>query len=429
LDDSHCDMNSQGMDKGDTASSESRRPAFSPEDSLALKVGLSAHEYLEESFDTVGSILDREKFNAVPEMAKSDFTIKKHLGKGSFSDVFHVVGKGQSGKSFDTNATTITCETQPNRRRATRGRRASLSSLINKSTLGRPAQRTDSRPVFAMKCLRPQIRSDEDLFHTGAEDLVHESAILASLNHRHIIKLYGRAPGNLTEVFMLNDGYGYFIIIDKLNETLNDRIVTWKQTKGISQGPTARQLEVARSISDAMAYLHLHKIVFCDLKPDNVGFDCSGVLKLFDFGFATGLPEKGEDNPAGLIFDRCGTPRYMAPEVGLSLGYRQSADVYSFGILLWEICALQKPFSYITSSSEFERNVFAEGARPLMDSCWPANIKELMSSCWSVTPSERPNMVDIKSLLSLAIFNNATEVEAPAKSVFSMMARRSSDCG
>jgi serine/threonine protein kinase len=57
-----------------------------------------------------------------------------------------------------------------------------------------------------------------------------------------------------------------------------------------------------------MEYLHSKKIVFQDLKPDNVGFDSAGVLKMFDFGFAVGLWEKDESNPVGFLFDRCGTP-------------------------------------------------------------------------------------------------------------------------
>ena len=69
-----------------------------------------------------------------------------------------------------------------------------------------------------------------------------------------------------------------------------------------------------------------------------MGFNEKGVVKLFDLGFAAGLPEEG------LLYDRCGTTRYMSPEIGLSLGYGLEVDVYSFGVLLWEMCALKVPF-------------------------------------------------------------------------------------
>jgi len=424
LDDSCDDANLQEKD-GHVADLKSLHSVPSHEDAIALEVGLNAHEYLEECFYTEVSILDRGKFNAVPEVAKSDFTIKGHLGKGTFSDVFDVVCTG--GQIFDKKMTnTVSGGIQLNRRRSSRAMRSNpLSSSINVASLARPAPRSDSRLVFAMKCLRPQIRSDADQFTIGSEDLVHETALLANLNHRHIIKVHGRASGHLTDAFRLNDGF--FILLDKLGDTLNDRIEKWKKSKATRNGHAVKQLEVAHDISLAVEYLHSKNIVFRDLKPDNVGFDCSGVLKLFDFGFATGLPEKDEGNPAGFLFDRCGTPRYMAPEVGLSLGYGLSSDVYSFGILLWELGSLVKPFMSATSSSEFEKAVFMGGERPVMDISWSENVKKLINSCWSASPNKRPTMLDIKSSLSIEILSAPSEEETQKKSALFKVNRRTSD--
>jgi serine/threonine protein kinase len=259
------------------------------------------------------------------------------------------------------------------------------------SDLARPVQSDGRRYVLAMKCLRPQIRSNASQFTIGAEDLVHETAILANLNHPNIIKLHGRANGHLEDAFMLNDGY--FILLDRLSETLHDRIASWKVDPGLRVGPRMKQIQVAHAVADAMAYLHSKKIIFRDLKPDNVGFDSMGVVKLFDFGFAIGIP----DDDA--IFHRCGTPRYMAPEVGTGLGYSLPADVYSFGVLLWEVCALKKPFDHIKSSAEFERSVFVNGERPPLSRRWPKIVNGLISSCWSVAPGKRPTMLDVESAL------------------------------
>lgn len=277
-----------------------------------------------------------------------------------------------------------------------------------------------------MKCLRPQIRSDPDHFSIGAGDLVQETAILAILDHPNIIKLHGRASGNLTNEFM-NDGY--FILLDRLNETLEERIRVWKlDPKCVLQGPTTAQMEVAHSIADALSYLHSKKIVYRDLKPDNVGFAATGVLKLFDFGFAIGIPENDESNPDGLLYSMCGTRRYMAPEIGLSYGYGLSCDVYSFGVLLWEICALAKPFSYI-AASDFERAVFVEGKRPAIEKSWPVALKALIRSCWSDDPVERPNSwVDVKSSLTSAM-TNISKKKSRIRTVRSRMARRLSDAG
>ena len=113
----------------------------------------------------------------------------------------------------------------------------------------------------------------------------------------------------------------------------------------------------------------------------------------------------------------------MAPEVGLSLGYGMKADVYSFGILLWEVCALAKPFSSITSLGEFKRAVFMGGKRPVIENHWPTTMKELIVSCWSDPPSRRPTMLDVKSSLSSAMTNIASEKKAPMKTFRSRMTR------
>ena len=296
-------------------------------------------------------------------------------------------------------------------RRPSRGsRRATHANSITEATLSRPTPVSDRKRVLAMKCLRPQIRSDVDQFTIGAEDLVHETAILANLSHPNIIKLYGRSSGSLTNAFRTNDGY--FILLDKLDETLHDRIEMWKRPDSLChQGPTSEQISVAHTISKAMCYLHSKKIMFRDLKPDNVGFDSNGVLKLFDFGFAIGLPEKKCHSRNGIvepgkIFDRCGTPRYMSPENGLHKGYTLSADVYSFGILLWEICALAKPFASFKSATHFEAAVFEGGERPLVDPSWPKHIRHLMIKCWSTDATARPSITEVVSTLSLPLSND-----------------------
>ena len=90
----------------------------------------------------------------------------------------------------------------------------------------------------------------------------------------------------------------------------------------------------------------------------------------------------------------------MAPEVGLETGYGLPSDVYSFGILLWEICSLKKPFGNVKSHDEFHKKVFVKGARPTLGKYWPEHLKETMVKCWSSYPGERPAMQEVKSILA-----------------------------
>jgi serine/threonine protein kinase len=148
----------------------------------------------------------------------------------------------------------------------------------------------------------------------------------------------------------MNDGY--FIILDKLTATLDGRIGDWKdEYEGLSERllvstplplvstplppnvpppecnlieHLAKRLKVAYSIASALEYLHSRHVVFRDLKPANVGFDCNDCVKMFDFGFATSIApllneqiRSGKEQQGyGPLTETCGTRRYMAPEVG-----------------------------------------------------------------------------------------------------------------
>mmetsp|Transcript_29488 Transcript_29488/g.5330 ORF Transcript_29488/g.5330 Transcript_29488/m.5330 type:complete len:134 (+) Transcript_29488:179-580(+) len=76
-------------------------------------------------------------------------------------------------------------------------------------------------------------------------------------------------------------------------------------------------------------YLHKHNIIYRDLKPENIMIDEYGFPKLIDFGSAKIIN--------GRTFTIIGTPHYMAPEIILGKGYSQSADIWSMGIILYEL--------------------------------------------------------------------------------------------
>ncbi|KAL9181917.1 hypothetical protein ACHAXT_012260 [Thalassiosira profunda] len=402
-----------------------RRPSSCELDRVAA---VRAREYVNEVLFREGGevAIDRERWKDIPQYCKSELTMGKFLGKGSYSDVFEVVAPVEEPD---------TSKTQDELDRRAEAVRAALDAHVDttrrgpssvkankpqdlprrgrcKSDLGtrsatsfhlqrRTTQSTRKiQATYAMKCLRPQMRSDGEQFLVGVEDLVHETAMLAGLNHENVIRLHGRAQSaNLR----LSDGY--FILLDRLADTLEDRIGRWRAAAGKrsrGQPPSLPQLKAACSIADALAYLHSKKIVWRDCKPANVGFDSTGVLKLFDFGFAATLKDDG-DGWTEPLYEVCGTKRYMAPEVGLIRGYGTPADVHSFGILLWETCALLRPFEKIKTSGEFDRIVFEKGARPKPSKQWSRALREVMSECWSAFPGQRPSMETVKVKLEAEV--------------------------
>lgn len=91
----------------------------------------------------------------------------------------------------------------------------------------------------------------------------------------------------------------------------------------------------------ALQFLHLNKIVYRDLKPENLLIDNTGHIKLADFGFAKILEDER-------TFTLCGTPEYLAPEIvkgsSSKAGYGKSVDWWALGILLFEMLAGYPPF-------------------------------------------------------------------------------------
>lgn len=86
-----------------------------------------------------------------------------------------------------------------------------------------------------------------------------------------------------------------------------------------------------------LEYIHKMGLIYRDLKPENIMMTYRGFLKITDFGFCKILKDR--------TYTMCGTPEYIAPEIIQSKGYGQSVDWWSYGILIYELCAGYSPFA------------------------------------------------------------------------------------
>ena len=99
-----------------------------------------------------------------------------------------------------------------------------------------------------------------------------------------------------------------------------------------------------------------------------------------------------------------GSLRYMAPEVALGKPYNLKADVFSFGILLWEILSLQKPF--LGYNARIHKKIVLEhGVRPEINPKWSKNIKSLLFESWQEEINKRPHFEDISEILNNELYN------------------------
>lgn len=273
--------------------------------------------------------------------------------------------------------------------------------------------------TFAIKYLKRKVMVNQRLYELGAADLATEAMFLATLDHPNIIKYHGITSGSVETNLASGKECGFFIVIDRLHDTLEKRIETWAEEANESRGgffyrmshdyrvnlnqALKERLKVALQIAECMEYLHSLNIIYRDLKPDNMGFDDEGVLKIFDLGLCTELQlDKANKEGKFKLTGNTGSRRYMSPEVAKGIPYDISVDAYSFGILLWELCALEKPFLGYSANKHMQQVVIG-GERPSLDtshtSWWPVELHWLLQRCWSPDPATRPNFTVIKESL------------------------------
>jgi serine/threonine protein kinase len=125
-----------------------------------------------------------------------------------------------------------------------------------------------------------------------------------------------------------------------------------------------------------------------------------GDVKLFDFGLAKELDPSLRSGISELyeLSGNTGSLRYMAPEVARSEPYNLTADVYSFGLLLWQVCSLELPYDGMNRQDHAELVVHGN-ERPVLDSSWSTPLRILMKRSWEQDPLVRPSMDSIYKIL------------------------------
>ncbi|CAM9165474.1 unnamed protein product [Ectocarpus fasciculatus] len=242
-------------------------------------------------------------------------------------------------------------------------------------------------------------------------DLANEIRILKRLRHPHLCSVYGaggwRVEGELP--FLVLERLQYKNLAQQCGTDVDDTsmMAELRQRKRRAKFRFRRRLGYGLQLGDLLRYLHSESIpggfvIHRDLKPSNIGVSDDGVLKVFDFGLARLREQRDPLTDRYVMTGQTGSQRFMAPEVFDGMPYNEKADIYSYGIVLWELCALQKPFAGM-SSHEHARKVFRHGVRPPLDKRWPEELKSLLRSCWHAEAEERPDAAQAVEALSRVI--------------------------
>lgn len=232
--------------------------------------------------------------------------------------------------------------------------------------------------VFAAKI------SNERVSNEVSKNILSEINIMMSFNHPSILKFVGYSPVDFenapkpTIVTEFSSNGSLQNVIDKASDYPN-----WNDTKS---------LIVIYGIVAGMSFLHEHKILHNDLKPSNILLDDDFHPKIADFGLSQVIA-KDEDNSSKTLNVK-GTPNYIAPEVWDDQIYSEASDVYSFGILLYELVFKQKAFAglkpvqigfKVTSN---ERPQFPQGIKSKA-------FVSLIKRCWAQNPKARPSFKEL----------------------------------
>jgi len=342
-------------------------------DSLRIKdTDAGAHVVTLVNFFEEGSEL--EHINVAPELEwRFIGPIRTLVGRGAFSNVYHICLNKSIMNDNESDASSLLCQAEE----------------------------------FALKRLNSVMPADHKKFRNAACDIALEASLLQRLRHPNIITLHAVKSGDLEDAINYRD---FFLVLDFLTLTLSSRLRTWKkQAKSVllKVNKNAKNFRLmdrlehtALGVVDGMGYLHTKNIVFRDLKPDNIGYDRNDVVRIFDFGLARDLSyvEKRRQT-----LGCTGTIRYMANEIceGIKTKkpYGLKVDVYSFGIVLWEICTLQVAFDGMSNIREHSKIVVKKGERPSLKSVRIPKLRNLIAECWDPNPDARPHFTDIRERL------------------------------
>uniref|UniRef100_A0A8D3DVE7 mitogen-activated protein kinase kinase kinase n=1 Tax=Scophthalmus maximus TaxID=52904 RepID=A0A8D3DVE7_SCOMX len=143
-------------------------------------------------------------------------------------------------------------------------------------------------------------------------------------------------------------------------------------------------MDWAMGVAGGMNYLHLHKIIHRDLKSPNILITYDDSVKISDFGTSKELSDKSTK------MSFAGTVAWMAPEVIRNEPVSEKVDIWSFGVVLWEMLTGEVPYKDVDSSAIIWGVGNNSLQLPVPDSC-PDSFKLLLRQCWNCKPRNRPS--------------------------------------
>lgn len=228
--------------------------------------------------------------------------------------------------------------------------------------------------------------------------LLREARITAQLGHPNTIPVYELGQddqGNLYFAMKKIEGEDLFRVLTRIAR---------KESQAISSYDLDALLEIFLQAGNAVAYAHAHGVIHRDLKPENILVGMYGAVYVMDWGIAKvwGMPNESyiEDfHPKSEVYQRLtvtgqrpGTPLYMSPEQVRNTHVDERSDIFSMGVMLYEILALREPFRGRTIDDTFENIITHDPPPPstiAKHHVVPGRFDEICEKAYAKDPNDR----------------------------------------
>lgn len=231
-----------------------------------------------------------------------------------------------------------------------------------------------------LKFLNPNVSSDEEMM----KRFVHELKFSRRITHPNVIRIYD---------FLHIQG-NYAISMEYFDSHTLGAEIAAEKPMGFSKA-----IGYARDIATGMSVAHTAGVIHRDLKPANILIDESGLLKIVDFGVAAAASSGDTQlTKTGYVI---GSPKYMAPEQILGKKVEETADIYSLGVILYEMITGSPPYTRGDHMSVMYQHVQGKAAQcqELNDKI-PDDLAGLVSKLMTVDKDGRPqSMIDVRESL------------------------------